>query len=103
MEPDELEQVESYRTQVTITFGKIFAAEFTRFPDGQRLLRRFNDAMDRALTGLPFGAVVEIHNELCIGRALLLSTSSPLLSLSYAPALQGCKNRLILAAYLQRG
>ncbi len=69
MEPDVIEHIEAYRSEVAKTFGELFAAEAGRFPDGQRLLRRFDDAVDHALTGSPLSAMGEAHNELCIARA----------------------------------
>lgn len=89
MQPDEIEQVESYRTQVTTTFGEIIAAETDRFPDGQRLLRRFNDAVDHAVTGSPLRMMSEAHNELCIARALLMNRTPRVSTLAYEPTLAG--------------
>lgn len=90
MKPDEIEQVERYRRQVTSAFGEIFTAETGRFPDGPRILVRFNDAVDRALTGSPLRAITEAHNELCIARALLLNTKPRVSSLVYEVPLMSC-------------
>jgi hypothetical protein len=89
MEPDEIEHLEIYRAKVATTFGEIFAAETGRFPDGQRLLQRFNESVDHALSGSPQKAVYETHNELCIARALLLNTKPRVLTLAYEPPLTG--------------
>ncbi|MGD0733076.1 MAG: hypothetical protein ABR956_17560 [Terracidiphilus sp.] len=90
MKPDEIEQVENYRTKVARIFGEIFATETGRFRDGQRLLRRFNEAVDHALTGSPLRSVDEAHNELCIARALLLNTTPRFSSVAYEPPLTAC-------------
>ena len=49
---DDIQRVEAYRADVVKTFGGIFDAEKERFPDGDRLLRRFNDAVDQVLKGV---------------------------------------------------
>lgn len=103
MKPDEIEQVSSYRTKVTRIFGEIFAAETGRFRDGERLLRRFNEAVDRALTGSPLKAVTETHNELCIARALLLNAAPRFSSVAYEPPLAGCAKSIDFSCQSSEG
>ena len=43
---EDLEWLEQYRTKVVEGFTPIFSEAAGRFPDGERLLRRFNDAVD---------------------------------------------------------
>ena len=66
---DDIQWVETYRAEVVKAFGVLFAEAADRFADGQRLVRRFNEAVDAVLKGTSFRAVDEAHNELCIARA----------------------------------
>ena len=51
MESDVIEQIEAYRSEVVKTFAELFAAETVRFPQGEKLLWRFSEAVDQALAG----------------------------------------------------
>jgi hypothetical protein len=90
MDADVIERIESYRAEVLGIFGELFAADAGRFADGQRLLRRFNEAVDHALNSSPLSAFGEAHNELCVARALLRSSKPRFSSLAYEPPLNGC-------------
>lgn len=90
MNSDEIEMIEGYRAAVVKTFAEVFAAEAGRFPEGQRLLRRFNEAIDYAMAVSPQSAMSEAHNEMCVARALLLNTKPRFSTLAYEPALPGC-------------
>jgi hypothetical protein len=87
---DDLKWLEQYRTHVIEAFTPIFAEAAGRFPDGERLLRRFNEALDSVRSGASFRAVDEAHNELCIAKALLASTKPRFSALAYEPRLPGC-------------
>jgi hypothetical protein len=50
MEPDVIEQIEAHRSEVVKTFAELFAAT-VRFPQGEKLLWRFSEAVDQALAG----------------------------------------------------
>ena len=103
MKPDDIEQVENYRRQVLTAFGDLFTAETRRFPDGHRLLARFNDAVNHALTDSVFKAATETHNELCIARALLLNTTPRILRLDYEPRLIGCSKSIDFRGESEQG
>jgi hypothetical protein len=90
MEPDIVEQVEAYRSETVKLFDEIFGAESARFPDGERLLRRFNETVDNALSGSPLTTFGEAHNELCVARALLQNSKPRFSSLAYEPTLPSC-------------
>ena len=96
MDPDKIEMIESYRAEVMKTFAEVFAAEAGRFPDGHRLLRRFNQVVDQALAGSRLSAMSEAHNEMCVARALLLNPTPHFSSLAYEPALPGCAKTIDL-------
>jgi hypothetical protein len=98
MNSDEIEMIEGYRAAVVKTFAEVFAAEAGRFPEGQRLLRRFNEAVVYAMAGSPLSAMSEAHNEMCVARALLLNTKPRFSTLAYEAALQGCAKPLTSAA-----
>jgi len=68
---DDLKWLEEYRTQVIEAFTPIFSEAADRFSDGEQLLKRFNEALDLVRNGSWFRAVDEVHNELCIAKALL--------------------------------
>ena len=95
--------LEEYRAEVVETFRKVFADAADRFPDGDRLLRRFNDAVNSALKGLSFRAVDEAHNELCIAKALLDNTKPRFSSLAYEPPLPGCARTIDFRAVAPDG
>lgn len=88
--PEGIERVENYRAEVVEVFNKAFVAELARFPDGPKLLQRFDDAVQLALKGGSLRAVGELHNEMCVARSLLLSTKTPFTALAYEPPLPGC-------------
>lgn len=100
---DEIQWVEGYRAEVVKAYGAIFAEEADRFPDSERLLRRFNDAADSVLGGSSLRAVDEAHNELCIARALLLNTRQRFASLAYEPSLLGCAKTIDFRAVSAEG
>lgn len=56
---EDLEWLEEYRTKVVEAFTPIFSEAAGRFPDGERLLRRFNEALDSVRGGSSFRAVDE--------------------------------------------
>jgi hypothetical protein len=87
---EDIRWLEEYRAEVVRTFSKVFADAADRFTDGDRLLRRFNEAVDSVRNGSSFRAVDEAHNELCIARALLSNTKPRFASLTYEPRLPGC-------------
>jgi len=87
---NDLKWLEEYRTQVVDGFTPIFSEAVARFPDGQRLLRRFNEALDAVRRGSSFRAVDEAHNELCIAKALLANPKPRFSALAYEPSLPGC-------------
>jgi len=87
---EDITWLEGYRAEVVRAFSKVFADAADRFPDGDRLLRRFNEGLDSVRNGSSFRAVDEAHNELCVARALLLNTKPRFASLAYEPRLSGC-------------
>jgi hypothetical protein len=87
---DDLKWLEEYRTQVIEAFTPIFLEAADRFSDGERLLKRFNEALDLVSNGSSFRAVDEVHNEPCIAKALLANTKPRFSSLAYEPRLPGC-------------
>jgi hypothetical protein len=87
---DQISWLEEYRLEVAQAFTAIFAAVADRFSDGERLLRRFNEAVDSVLKGSSFRAVDEAHNELCVAKSLLKNTKPRFSSVAYEPALPGC-------------
>ncbi len=87
---DQIAWLEEYRAEVVKAFTAIFTEAADRFPDGERLLRRFNEAVDAVLKGSTFRAVDEAHNELCIAKALLDNAKPRFTSIAYEPALPGC-------------
>jgi hypothetical protein len=90
LDEDDIRWLEGYRSEVVKTYGDLFAKEADRFPDGEQLLRRFNEAVDATLKGASIRAAEEAHNELCIARALLLNTKLQFSGISYEPTLPGC-------------
>ncbi len=51
---DQIAGLEEYRAEVVKTFTAIFAQAGDRFRDGERLLRRFNEAVDAVPKGASF-------------------------------------------------
>jgi hypothetical protein len=47
--------LEGYRAEVVRAFSKVFAGAADRFPDGDRLLRRFNEGLDSVRKAHRFG------------------------------------------------
>jgi hypothetical protein len=70
----EVEWLEEYRSQVLRGFTPVLAGAADRLAEGERLLRRFNDAVDAVRCGSSFRVVDERHNELCIAKALVGNT-----------------------------
>jgi hypothetical protein len=87
---DDLNWLEEYRKNVTEAFTPIFSEAAARFPDGGRLLKRFNEALDSVRGGSLFRAVDEAHNELCVAKALLANMKPRFCQLAYEPPLTGC-------------
>jgi hypothetical protein len=100
---DDLKWLEEYRTQVVNGFTPIFSAEEARFPDGEKLLRRFNKALDSVHSGSLFRSVDEAHNELCIAKALLSNTRPRFSGLAYEPPLHGCTKSIDFRASCDNG
>jgi len=103
LDAGDIEWLENYRAEVLKSFGTIFAEAADRFPDGERLWPRFNEAVDYVLKGSSFRAVDEAHNELCIARALLLNTKPRFSSLAYEPPLPGCAKSIDFRAVSAEG
>lgn len=100
---EDIQRVEAYRAEVIETFGGILAGARDRFAGGDKLLQRFNDAVDLVLKGASFRAVDEAHNELCIARALLLNSKLPFVSVAYEPRLPGCAQSIDFRAVSAEG
>ena len=100
---DQIAWLEEYRAEVVKAFTATFADTKDRFSDGERLLRRFNDAVDSVLKGSSFRAVDEAHNELCIAKALLDTTKPRFSSLAYEPLLPGCARTIDFRAVAPDG
>jgi hypothetical protein len=86
---DDLEWLEEYRTKVIAGFTPVFSGAVGRFPDGKRLLRRFNETVDSVRGGSLFRSVDEAHNELGVAKALLSNTKPLFSGLAYEPPLGG--------------
>ena len=100
---DQIAWLEEYRAEVREAFSKVFADAADRFSDGERLLRRFDDAVDSVLKGSSFRAVDEVHNELCVAKALLGNTKPRFSSLAYEPPLPGCAKTIDFCAVAPDG
>ena len=100
---DQIAWLEEYRAEVVKAFTAIFADTKDRFSDGERLLRRFNDAVDSVLKGSSFRAVNEAHNELCIAKALVDNTKLRFSALAYEPPLPGCARTIDFRAVAPDG
>ncbi len=94
LSPEGIGLLQNYRDEVSAAFGEIFATEVSRFPDGRKLQRRFKDGVKLALKGGSLRAVGEAHNEMCIARALLLSTKTQFATMAYEPLLPGCEKTI---------
>ena len=79
-------------------FTPIFSEAADRVSDGERLLKRFNEAFHLVRNGSSFRAVDEVHNELCIAKALLANTKPRFSSLAYEPRLPGCAKSIDFCA-----
>lgn len=100
---DQIAWLEEYRGEAVKAFTAIFANAKDRFSGGERLLRRFNEAVDAVLKGSSFRAVDEAHNELCVVKALLDNTKPRFSSLAYEPALPGCAKAIDFRAVAADG
>lgn len=82
--------LERYRLGVLEGFTPVFADAADRFAQGNKLLKRFNEALDSVRAGALFRAVDEAHNELCIAKALLENSKPRFSSLEYEPPFTSC-------------
>jgi len=77
-----------------------------RFPDSERFLARYHDAVSRVLTqGVQrLRDFHEAHNELCTATAILEDKSEPKVTrLQYEPAIDGCDKRFDFLAAMSEG
>src|SRR2546428_720278 len=88
----DMEWLKSYSAEVEETYSQRFRDESRRFQDGQRLVKRFTQALAQVLrtNWTSFRAVDEAHNELCIAYALLQNSNSQFSSVCYEPPLPHC-------------
>ena len=100
---EEVGWLEEYRSQVLKGFTSVLAGAADRFGEGERLLRRFDDAVDSVRGGSSFRAVDERHNELCIAKALVENTKLRFSSLAYEPPLTGCAKSIDFRASSKNG
>jgi hypothetical protein len=100
---DQIAWLEEYRAEVVKAFTAVFAEAADRFRDGERLLCRFNEAVDAVLSGSSFRAVDEAHNELCVAKELLDNTKPRFSSLAYEPPLPGCARTIDFRAVASEG
>lgn len=85
----DIKWLEQYRNEVATRFKTFFDGSQDRFDGGERLLRRFDEALESVRQGGSFRAVDAAHNELCIARALLLDTDPQFSEIRYEPPLTG--------------
>lgn len=81
-------------------------ANRNRFPDSERFLKRYNDAISDVLThgSKKMRAFHEAHNELCTAIAILDDKSEPKVTrLQYEPKIDGCDKRFDFHATLIDG
>jgi hypothetical protein len=92
MPVDDIAWVKAYAQEVRETFNREFVAAGNRFRDGERLLQRFDAAIETLLEkGLTFfRAADEAHNEMCVVSSILASSKLKLVRLEYEPPLPGC-------------
>jgi hypothetical protein len=103
LDEDDIRWLEGYRKEVVTVYGDVFAKDTDRFPDGERLLRRFSEAVDATLKGTSIRVAEEAHNELCVARALLLNMKPRFSEISYEPSLPGCARSIDFRAVSSDG
>jgi hypothetical protein len=84
----------AYATEVETEYGATFEST-TRFADGERLLRRFRNAIKDFATGIcTFNRVFEAHNELAVASEILREPTFGLARVEYEPPLPQCSKRI---------
>ncbi|HZT36499.1 MAG TPA: hypothetical protein VFA28_01275 [Bryobacteraceae bacterium] len=101
---EEQQAIEAYSKSVREAFARDFDTADRRFDDGEKLLRRFHNAIATLLEkGRRYiSSVDEAHNELCVASQLLLN-ENPRFALEYEPALPGCAKTIDFRAVSDKG
>lgn len=103
--PEEVEQLIAYRDRAEHFFREVFQDAGDRFADGEKLIARFVNSVDKVLKdGLGFfSAVNETHNELCVAASILGRRELDVAKLEYEVTISNTERSIDFRVILSDG